>query len=157
MDETCGIFDSDMLQSFPMDSCTRDEVVSSNSQLISAFPGKVGNNCELADPVALGSGVVINDDGQTFVARAPKCLKCFQILEETGTNISYRCPDCRNCMGCKKGPLVEETSIRIEQCQKLILLLFMYYRSQAVFCLYEGSNILFIHIYHLSNGRPVRF
>ncbi len=63
---------------------------------------------------------MINDDGETFVARAPKCLKCFQILEETGTNISYRCPDCRNCMGCKKGALVEETSIKIEQGQKLI-------------------------------------
>ena len=118
--EERSFVDSDLVQFFPRESCARDELASSNSHLMSAFPGKVGNDCEFADPVALGSGVVINDDGETFVARAPKCLKCFQILEETGTNISYRCPDCRNCMGCKRGALVEETSIKIEQGQKLI-------------------------------------
>ena len=50
---------------------------------------------------------------ETFMAkRGPKCLKGFETIENTGTNISYRCNDCRNCLECKNGSLIEEISIQ---------------------------------------------
>ena len=56
----------------------------------------------------------------TFVTRgAPKCLKTFEEIENMGTNISYRCVDCRNCKVCK-GSLIQEISIREEYEQSLI-------------------------------------
>ena len=37
--------------------------------------------------------------------------KLFEKIENTGTEVSYRCPDCRNCPHCKKGPRIEEIAI----------------------------------------------
>ena len=47
-------------------------------------------------------------------------FKKFEELEKVGTNISYRCVDCRSCKECKKGSLVEEISIQEEFEQNLI-------------------------------------
>ena len=52
--------------------------------------------------------------------RAPKCLKVFNDLEATGTDVSYRCPDCRKCVNCKNGPTMEAISIQEEMEQELI-------------------------------------
>ena len=52
--------------------------------------------------------------------RGPKCLKFFEELDKSGTNISYRCMDCRSCTECKKGGLIEEISIQEEVEQDLI-------------------------------------
>ena len=47
-------------------------------------------------------------------------MKTFTEVENLGTNISYRCNDCRNCQKCKKGSLVEEISFKEEYKQSLI-------------------------------------
>ena len=39
-------------------------------------------------------------------SRGPKSIKMFEKIENTGTEVSYRCPDCRNCPHCKKGPRI---------------------------------------------------
>ena len=52
--------------------------------------------------------------------RAPRDFKIFEELENTGTDISYRCIDCRNCKECKYSSRVEEISIVEEVEQDLI-------------------------------------
>ena len=52
--------------------------------------------------------------------RGPKCLKRFEDIEATGTNISYRCGKCRNCLDCKSASRVEEISLKEEAEQDLI-------------------------------------
>ena len=36
------------------------------------------------------------------VRRPPKCIKTFDEIDTAGTDVSFRCPDCRNCENCKK-------------------------------------------------------
>ena len=49
-----------------------------------------------------------------------RCLKTFEKVENTGTNISYRCMKCRNCLECKNGGTIDEISIQEEIEQELI-------------------------------------
>ena len=49
-----------------------------------------------------------------------KALQKFQDVENAGTDISYRCVDCRNCPECKRSPRIESISIQEEIEQKLI-------------------------------------
>ena len=88
---------------------------------------------EFADPVA-GEGVPEGSYVSRMCVRCRKCscenvyaskrsprgLKIFDELEKTGTDISYRCIDCRNCKECKKASRVEEISIVEEVEQDLI-------------------------------------
>ena len=46
--------------------------------------------------------------------------KRFTQVEELGAEIQYRCIACRNCSKCKKGDLLEETSLREEMEQALL-------------------------------------
>ena len=62
----------------------------------------------------------MNTNNIFVTRRAPKCLKTFEDTENMGTNISYRCVDCRNCKECMKGSLMEEIRIREEYEQSLI-------------------------------------
>ena len=97
----------ELVQLIPEDNCTGYEVNS---------PELSGDNSGNLPP---GEGRV---DPCVYKAmtRPPKCLKNFEVLEKTGTEISYRCMDCRNCAECKKGVLVEDISIREEYEQDLI-------------------------------------
>ena len=52
--------------------------------------------------------------------RTPKVVKKFEEIEAAGTDITYRCNDCRNCKNCLKGPILEAISIEEEQEQCLI-------------------------------------
>ena len=52
--------------------------------------------------------------------RVPKCIKKFEELENTGTEVTYRCIDCRNCVRCKQGPRLEDVSIEQEFEQDVI-------------------------------------
>ena len=52
--------------------------------------------------------------------RPPKCIKVFDEIENAGTEISYRCVDCRNCPECKKCPRLDSLSIQEEVEQKII-------------------------------------
>ena len=59
---------------------------------------------------------------EVFASRRspPKCLKVFDKVDAAGTDISYRCVDCRQCPKCKNGPVLEEVSIQEEMEQALI-------------------------------------
>ena len=52
--------------------------------------------------------------------RVPKCVKKFEELENSGTEVLYRCSDCRNCARCKQGPRIEDVSIEQEFEQSVI-------------------------------------
>ena len=61
------------------------------------------------------------ENNEYFLAKkGPRNLKKFEKIEEAGTNISYRCVKCRNCLDCKHGSRVEEISIQEEVEQNLI-------------------------------------
>ena len=88
---------------------------------MSSFPEKFDSRCEFGDPVAGASVLEFTASNKVYVSkRGPKCLNKFEELDKTGTNISYRCMDCRNCKECKKGSLIEEISIQEEVEQDLI-------------------------------------
>ena len=52
--------------------------------------------------------------------RPPKCVKEYDTLESTGTEVTYRCVDCRECLKCKNGPRMESLSITEEIEETLI-------------------------------------
>ena len=69
----------------------------------------------------LDTSKIMNLSNETFLAkRGPKSLKGFETIENTGTNISYRCNNCRNCLECKNGSLIEEISIQEDVEQAII-------------------------------------
>ena len=48
--------------------------------------------------------------------RLPMKIKIFDDIENSGTEITYRCVECRNCPECKKGGKIESISIHeVEQ------------------------------------------
>ena len=113
--------DPELIHQFPGKRCIDDGSASTNSTLMSSFHGHVDSNCEFSDLLAGGSGMEIVESSETFLGkRAPKNFKVFNELENTGLNVFYRCGNCRNCEECKKGPIVEETSLKIEYEQSLI-------------------------------------
>ena len=129
--------DSDLVPLFPKETCTDDELLSTDSHEVVPLSGKGTGECEIGDLVAGGRGsdfcALKNPafsyrcmscrnctECKAFIARAPKNLKDFEKIEESGTNISYRCVRCRNCKDCKKGALVEEISLREEYEQSVI-------------------------------------
>ena len=52
--------------------------------------------------------------------RTPKSVKLFDAIEDAGTEISYRCIDCRNCQNCKKSARIDAISIQEEIEQDII-------------------------------------
>ena len=64
----------------------------------------------------------INGDwGVCYVCkRPPRSLKIYEEMESAGTDISYRCLECRNCGACKTSGRVESISIQEEVEQALI-------------------------------------
>ena len=52
--------------------------------------------------------------------RPPKCVKQFDQVERAGTEITYRCVNCRDCIKCKYGGRVDSISIQEEIEQTLI-------------------------------------
>ena len=45
------------------------------------------------------------------ITRRPKHLQTFEMLEAAGTEVSYRCPECRKCKECKSSGRIESVSI----------------------------------------------
>ena len=98
-----------------------NETVSTNSTFLSSFHGNVDNKCDFGDLLAGGSGIEIMESSETFLGkRAPKNFKIFNKLENTGITVQYRCGNCRKCEECKRGPIVEEISLKTEYEQHLI-------------------------------------
>jgi hypothetical protein len=52
--------------------------------------------------------------------RAPKCIKQYDEIERAGTEVTYRCVDCRGCIKCKTGERFDAISIQEELEQALI-------------------------------------
>ena len=52
--------------------------------------------------------------------RPPKISQRFDKIENAGTEITYRCKDCRNCPECKKSDRFESISIQEEIEQAVI-------------------------------------
>ena len=73
-------------------------------------------DCSRVIPLKRGMGM----KEEVYVTRGPKNLKFFENNENSGTNILYRCIDCRSCQECKNGPFTEEMSIHAEFEQNLI-------------------------------------
>ena len=98
-------------------SCISDVLSSKSDSLI---PSEIGDNlCDFGD--LLGRGRDSENETRVFVSkRGPKCLKTYERVEKTGTEVSYRCLDCRNCKECLRAGLVEETSFVDEAQQDLI-------------------------------------
>ena len=59
----------------------------------------------------------ITSDASSFVS---KQVKTFNIMETTGSEITYRCPNCRSCQKCRSHEGVEAISIREEIEQDII-------------------------------------
>ena len=66
------------------------------------------------------SCVAEENDNALVVKRAPKCVKQFDEIEKAGTEVTYRCVDCRGCVKCKTGMRFESISIQEEVEQALI-------------------------------------
>ena len=59
--------------------------------------------------------------GGTLLARkSPKCVKVFDEIETAGTEVTFRCPDCRGCEKCKKSKRVDAISNQEEIEQEII-------------------------------------
>ena len=110
--------DSDVFRHFPIFSCT--DGLSTNSHSLVPCPEQVPKECVIGDLLAGECGCSKCSVCMSYVARAPKGLKKFEIGETIGTDISYRCVDCRKCAKCLKGSSVEEISLREEYEQSLI-------------------------------------
>ena len=106
-----------------------DDTVTNSEPLLSTDP-----EChEICDP-DVGEGVLDSmgisymcgrcrkcDCRTAFASkRGPKGLKIFDQIEKAGTDISYRCVDCRNCKECKRASCVDEISLVEEVEQDLI-------------------------------------
>ena len=50
----------------------------------------------------------------SVMRKAPKCIKQFDEMENAGTDVTYRCIDCRSCMKCKNGLRFDALSIQDE-------------------------------------------
>ena len=60
------------------------------------------------------------ESNDVYLKRKPKVVSIFEDIEKAGTEVNYRCLDCRDCADCKKGPLIENISIQEEVEQQMI-------------------------------------
>ena len=61
-----------------------------------------------------------NGSTALLVRNIPKCVKTFDEVETAGTEVTFRCEDCRGCEKCKKSKRVEAISIQEEIEQGII-------------------------------------
>ena len=62
----------------------------------------------------------ILDSMSTYQSSCPPEIKCFDIIENAASEITYRCPNCRKCQKCKHGEHIQYTSIKEEVEQDVI-------------------------------------
>ena len=63
---------------------------------------------------------ISNEVEQSYTCLASRAQSTFEIAENAGSEIRYRCPKCRSCEDCKKHQKVDMISIREEIEQELI-------------------------------------
>ena len=94
--EKCGV---------PPPVCNHDALDSNDG-------GFVANEIEMQS----GTGDSIVFHGK----KPPPYVKQFDEIEKTGTEVTYRCVDCRGCLECKRGARVDAISIQEEIEQAII-------------------------------------
>ena len=95
------------------------DVLSSKSDLLDPSVENGDHKCDFGD-LLVGGGDPNNGKHVYVSKRGPKCLKTYDRLEKTGTEVSYRCMECRNCKDCLRAGLVEEISFVDEAQQDII-------------------------------------
>ena len=55
-----------------------------------------------------------------LLGKPPKRVKIFDEVESAGTEVMYRCLDCKNCQNCKKSQKIDAMSIQEEIEEDLI-------------------------------------
>ena len=78
------------------------------------------SNVEPDDPNELSELWHVSPSETVSLGRKPpKCVKQFDEYEKAGTEVSYRCVDCRECLKCKQGARLDSVSIQEEVEQSL--------------------------------------
>ena len=52
--------------------------------------------------------------------KPPRCIKQFGEIERAGIEVTYRCVDCRGCLGCMNGARIDAVSTQEEVEQAMI-------------------------------------
>ena len=112
-------FSLNLVKDFPGDTYSGFQPTNSNPRPTLIRTPKSELKSNNFDVVIEGRDALIGNEAFT-TKRGPKCLKIFEKIEDTGTNILYRCMDCRNCLKCLKGSDIEEISIQEEVEQNII-------------------------------------
>ena len=79
--------------------------------------------CSILDDVIEPSSDVSLEcvSGSSYASkRPPKCIRQFDEIEKAGTEVTYRCVDCRGCPNYKYGERFDSVSIEAEHQQALI-------------------------------------
>ena len=114
------MFDPDLVKPYLSDSCTRTDIVSANPHSAVLSLKDDSAECLFGDRFSGEEGSDKFAHKVYVTSRGPKCAKVFEKVERVGTEVSYRCMDCRNCKECLKGGLIEEISLQEEAEQNLI-------------------------------------
>ena len=67
-----------------------------------------------------GNGDFRNSTESFTARRPPQNSKMYEAVENAGTEVTYRCVECRNCSECKKYGQIESISIQEEVKQSII-------------------------------------
>ena len=81
---------------------------------MTAFPVSIEEDALLFEPAGTVDSLpetVCAPNAALVNKRAPEQLKIFDEIETAGTEITFRCVDCRGCKKCKGGPQFESISI----------------------------------------------
>ena len=107
--------DPELVKLLTGNSCTREDTESTNSH---ENPSSLRNGefpCLFDDPFSGGKRVFfMSNDKMCVRQRCQKCLKIFEQVEKSGTEVSYVCMDCRNGRECLTEGIFEEISIQEE-------------------------------------------
>ena len=79
-----------------------------------------GTDVSLLGNKALESQMVDEGDECFIAKRAPRNMKIHEQVESAGTEVTYRCVDCRGCSNCKTSGRIESISLNEEKEQALI-------------------------------------
>ena len=121
-DDLVDVFD----EPFPEPDNSRDVVFVepvdfSADMIVEPMDSVTDNVVEPVDDSADRSDVPETFGGSVYVTRKqPRNVKQFELIEDAGTAITYRCMDCRNCSECKQSGRLESISIQEEIEQSVI-------------------------------------
>ena len=86
----------------------------------SPFGEKCDFNFPEKETCGLQQKCLIDSNGSYVAKRPPQCVKTFDEIDKAGTEVSFRCIDCRGCDKCKKSERVDAISFEEEVHQHII-------------------------------------